>query len=66
MLQLKGFEKVMIEKGASREITFEIHPKDLAFLRLDNKFAPEAGKFEVYLGTSSDNLTLKGSFELVE
>ncbi len=66
LLQLKGFEKVMIEKGKSKEVSFEIHPKDLSFLRMDNKFAPEAGKFEVYVGTSSDKLTLKGSFELVE
>jgi beta-glucosidase len=66
LLQLKGFEKVMIKKGETKEVTFKINPEDLAFLRLDNKFAPEAGKFEVYVGTSSDNLTLKASFELVE
>jgi beta-glucosidase len=66
MLQLKGFEKVMIEKGASKEVSFKINPSDLAFYRLDKTFAPEAGKFEVFVGTSSDNLALKGSFDLVE
>jgi beta-glucosidase len=66
LLQLKGFEKVMIEKGASKEVTFKINPADLAFYRLDKTFAPEAGKFEVFVGTSSDNLALKGSFDLVE
>ncbi len=66
LLQLKGFEKVMFKKGETKEVSFEIHPNDLAFLRLDNKFAPEAGKFEVFIGTSSDNLALKASFELVE
>jgi beta-glucosidase len=66
MLQLKGFEKVMIEKGASKEVSFKINPADLAFYRLDKTFAPEAGKFEVFVGTSSDNLALKGSFDLVE
>lgn len=66
LLQLKGFEKVMINKGETKEVIFKIKPDDLAFLRLDNKFAPEAGKFEVYVGTSSDNLALKASFELVE
>jgi beta-glucosidase len=66
LLQLKGFEKVMIGKGTSKEVTFTIHPKDLAFYRLDKKFAPEAGKFEVFVGTSSDNLALKGEFLLVE
>ena len=64
--QLKGFEKVMIEKGTSKEVSFKISPADLAFYRLDKTFAPEAGKFEVFVGTSSDNLALKGSFDLVE
>ncbi len=64
VLQLKGFEKVMIAKGNSKQITFTIRPEDLAFYRLDKKFAPEAGKFLVFVGTSSDNLPLKGEFEL--
>ncbi|MBW6497945.1 MAG: beta-glucosidase BglX [Bacteroidales bacterium] len=66
LLQLKGFEKIMIEKGASKEVAFTIHPDDLAFFRLDKQFAPETGKFEVYIGTASNNLSLKGEFELVE
>ena len=64
--QMKGFEKVMIGKGSSKEVTFTIHPSDLAFYRLDKKWAPEAGKFQVFVGTSSNNLPLKGEFELVD
>ena len=64
--QMKGFEKVMIGKGSSKEVTFTIHPSDLAFYRLDKKWAPEAGKFQVFVGTSSNNLLLKGEFELVD
>jgi beta-glucosidase len=66
VLQLKGFEKVMIRKGERREVSFTIRPEDLAFLRLDNTFAPEKGKFEVFIGTSSDNLKLKAAFDLVD
>ncbi len=66
LLQLKGFEKIMIEKGTSKEVAFTIEPADLAFFRLDKTFAPEAGKFEVFVGTASNNLPLKGEFELVE
>jgi len=62
--QLKGFEKVMIPKGSSKEITFKITAADLAFYRLDKTWGPEAGKFEVYIGTSSNDLPLKGAFEL--
>ena len=66
LIQLKGFDKILIEKGASREVTFTITPDDLAFFRLDKTWGPEAGKFKVFVGTSSDNLPLEGEFELVE
>lgn len=66
LLQLKGFEKIMLEKGTSKEVSFEIKPADLAFFRLDKTFAPEPGKFEVFVGTASNNLALKGEFELID
>ncbi|MCD6661438.1 MAG: beta-glucosidase BglX [Lentimicrobium sp.] len=64
--QLKGFEKVLIKKGEKTEVTFTIKPGDLAFYRLDKTFGPEAGKFEVFVGPASNNLPLKGTFELTE
>lgn len=64
LLQLKGFEKIMVKKGETSTVTFKIQAKDLAFYRLDKTFAPEVGDFEVYVGSSSDNLPLKASFTL--
>jgi beta-glucosidase len=64
--QLKGFDKVLIKKGEKTEVTFTIKPGDLAFYRLDKTFGPEAGKFEVFVGPASNNLPLKGTFELTE
>ncbi len=64
--QLKGFEKVLIKKGEKTEVTFTIKPGDLAFYRLDKTYGPEAGKFEVFVGPASNNLPLKGTFELTE
>lgn len=64
--QLKGFEKVLIKKGEKTEVTFTIKPGNLAFYRLDKTFGPEAGKFEVFVGPASNNLPLKGTFELTE
>lgn len=66
VLQLKGFEKIMLAKGESKEVTFTITPADLAFFRLDGTWGPEKGKFQVFIGNSSDNLPLKGEFELIE
>ncbi len=64
--ELKGFEKVMIKKGETANVSFIITPDDLAFWTLDKKFAPEAGKFEIYVGTASNNLPLKAEFELTK
>ncbi len=64
LLQLKGFEKIMVKKGETSTVTFKIQAKDLAFYQLDETFAPEEGDFEVYVGSSSDNLPLKASFTI--
>jgi beta-glucosidase len=66
LLQLRGFEKILLAKGESKEVSFIITPADLAFFRLDETWGPEKGKFQVFIGNSSDNLPLKGEFELVE
>ena len=63
-LQLKGFKKVFLKKGESKEVTFTLTRKDLSFYNKDLIFAAEPGKFNVMIGGSSDNLPLKGSFML--
>ena len=64
LLQLKGFEKVLLKKGETKTVQFIIRPSDLAFYRIDKTYGPEAGKFEIAIGGSSDHLTLKSTFEL--
>ncbi len=66
ILQLKGFEKVMIKKGETKQVSFEITSDDLAFVRLDNTWGAEAGKFNVFVGSASNDLRLKGEFNLIE
>ncbi len=64
LIELKGFEKIFIKKGDRAKVEFKIGSDDLAFLRLDGEFAPEAGEFEIYVGGASDNLPLKARFTL--
>jgi beta-glucosidase len=66
VLELKGYEKVAVARGETKTVTFTLTPKDLAFYRLDHTFGPEVGEFEVFVGTASNNLPLKGKFELVD
>ena len=53
LLELKGFEKVMLQPGETKEVTFQLTPKQLAFYNIDMDFVVEPGEFEVYVGTSS-------------
>ena len=52
--QLKGFERVTLAPGESREVEFEITPETLSFWRKDMTFGPEAGEFRLFVGGASD------------
>jgi beta-glucosidase len=52
--ELKGFQKILLQPGESRDISFEITPDMLAFYRLDMTYGLEAGDFEVFIGGNSD------------
>ncbi|HET7267987.1 MAG TPA: glycoside hydrolase family 3 N-terminal domain-containing protein [Oleiagrimonas sp.] len=51
--QLKGFKKIVLDPGQSREVTFTLTPADLAFHRADMSFGWEPGDFKVYVGGDS-------------
>ena len=53
MMELKGFRKLMLKKGESREVFFEITEPMLRFYNSELKFVSEPGEFEVLIGTSS-------------
>jgi beta-glucosidase len=51
--ELKGFEKVFLDPGASTTVSLEITPESLAFFCLDMRYVTEPGEFEIMVGTSS-------------
>lgn len=54
MKELKGFQKVTINKGEKQTVTFQISVEDLKFYNSDLQFVAEPGKFEVFVGSNSD------------
>jgi beta-glucosidase len=54
--ELKGFEKITLEAGQSQEVRFTISTDDLAFYTRDMSFKAEAGKFKLFIGSSSEDL----------
>ncbi|MGA3266298.1 MAG: beta-glucosidase BglX [Verrucomicrobiota bacterium] len=53
---LKGFQKVLLQPGESREVSFRITPEDLKFYNADLKYDWEPGKFIIRIGGSSSQL----------
>ncbi len=52
--ELRGFEKVFLEKGESKQLSFTLSKDDLAFVHSDLRRYYEAGVFTVFAGGSSD------------
>lgn len=63
---LRGFEKVMIKAGHSTKVTFEVDvAKELSIWDSDaRKWKNVKGSYEVYVGASSRDIRLQGSFSL--
>ena len=51
--ELKGFEKIYLEPGESKMVTFEITPELMSHYNSDLKFVAEPGEFVIYIGYSS-------------
>ena len=62
--ELKGFQKINLKKGETKNVVFQISSEDLKFYNNDLKYAAETGDFEIFIGGNSD-AELKQSFELV-
>ncbi len=59
--QLKGFKRITLKPGESREVVFDITPETISFLRQDMTWGPEPGDFNIFIGSSSDSGCLKSS-----
>lgn len=63
--ELKGFQKVYLQPGESKDISITISKEALSFYdEASSSWKAEAGKFEALVGNAADNLKLKKAFEL--
>jgi beta-glucosidase len=51
--ELKGFQKIDLKAGESRQVTFTITPEDLKFYNNDLRYDWEPGNFRVMIGGNS-------------
>lgn len=54
--ELKGFQKILIKAGESKNVSFKITEEDLKFYNSDLKFVAEPGDFKLFIGTNSRDL----------
>ncbi|MFK4302842.1 MULTISPECIES: glycoside hydrolase family 3 N-terminal domain-containing protein [unclassified Paenibacillus] len=63
--QLVGFTRVSLDVQETKEVTFKVNMKQLAFHDLNMDQIVEPGKIEVFIGASSQDIRLKGDFCIV-
>ena len=54
--ELKGFRKVLLNPGESKQVEFDITVDDLKFYNSDLQFVAEPGEFQVFIGGSSEKV----------
>lgn len=60
--ELKGFNKVALEAGEKKTVKLKITPEHLALFDRQMNVVVEPGIFNVMLGSSSEDIRVKGSF----
>jgi beta-glucosidase len=62
--QLRGFRKILLKPGEKKTVTFKLTSEDISLLDRNLQPVVEPGMFDVMIGSSSEDIRLKGSFEV--
>ena len=58
--ELKGYEKVYLEKGASKTVAIDLNEDAFSYYDVETEdFVPDNGSFRILVGPSSDDLSLQ-------
>ena len=60
--ELKGFKRINLKPNESKKITFELPVEILAFYNEKMEYIVEKGSFKVLIGSSSEDIRLRGNF----
>ena len=63
--ELKGFEKIVLQPGESKEVYFAMGHSELSMLDAELDRVVEPGAFEVMVGSSSEDIRLEGNLTVV-
>jgi beta-glucosidase len=63
--ELKGFQRLSLEAGASRRVTFTLYANQLGFYDREMRHVVEPGQFHIMVGTSAVDLPCTGTIQVV-
>lgn len=64
VMELKGFKRIHLEKGETKDAAFEITPELLTMLNKELQPVVEPGSFIIRIGASSNQIKLRGILEV--
>ncbi|OAQ39790.1 hypothetical protein A5893_09440 [Pedobacter psychrophilus] len=59
---LEGFARVILKAGETKNVSITLTPKSFSFLNKDFKQVVEPGEFNLMIGSSSEDIRLKGNY----
>jgi beta-glucosidase len=62
--ELKGFQRVSLEPGDQKTVSFSLAMSALCFYNRDMEFGVEPGAIDVMVGSSAADIHLRGTFEI--
>jgi beta-glucosidase len=66
IIELKDFQKIKLNVGETKTVKFIIDNQKLSFYNQKLEFKSEPGDFDLMIGSSSADIRLKDSFELIK
>lgn len=63
--QLRGFERITLQPGETKNVHFTLHPDDLSLLDRNMHRVVEPGDFEILMGSSSVDIRAKKTFTIL-
>ena len=64
IIELKGFQRIHLSAGETKNVEFTITPELLSMLNKDLKTVVEPGDFRIMIGSSSKNIKLRGTLNV--
>jgi len=59
VMELKGFQRIHLKKGETKEVSFTITPELLSMLDINLNRVVEPGEFRIMIGASSNDIRLR-------